>query len=85
MSETQARLTRCFRSVFPKLKEEEIASASIETVETWNSVVTVTLLTVIEEEFGIQFELDVLESLVSYRSILGYLMQLPATSAANKQ
>jgi acyl carrier protein len=33
---------------------------------------------VIEEEFGIQFEIDALERLVSFRSILDYLTGLPA-------
>jgi acyl carrier protein len=75
MNETQTRLTRCFRSVFPKLSDEDISSANVEAVEAWDSVVTITLLTVIEEEFGIQFEPEALERLTSYQSILEHLKQ----------
>jgi len=57
------------------LSKEEIASANIETVEAWDSVVTITLLTVIEEEFGIQFEPEALERLISYESMLDYLTE----------
>jgi acyl carrier protein len=78
MNDTQARLAQCFSAVFPQLGKQEIASASLETVEGWDSVATITLVTVIEEEFGIQFEIDALERLVSFRSILDYLTGLPA-------
>jgi acyl carrier protein len=61
--------------VFPELSDQEIPSASVETVEAWDSVVTITLLTVIEEEFGIQFEPEALEQLTSYQSILDHLTQ----------
>jgi len=44
-------------------------------VEAWDSVVTITLLTVIEEEFGIQFEPEALERLISYESMLDYLTE----------
>ena len=83
MSDTQARLTKCFSSVFPGLGEGEVASASVETVEAWDSVVTITLLTVIEEEFGIEFEVDALERLTSYKSILEYLTQDASISAGD--
>jgi acyl carrier protein len=65
------------------LSKEEIASANIETVEAWDSVVTITLLTVIEEEFGIEFEVDALERLTSYQSILDHLTQVTGISPGN--
>ena len=83
MSDTRARLTKCFSSVLPELSKEEIASANIETVEAWDSVVTITLLTVIEEEFGIEFEVDALERLTSYQSILDHLTQVTGISPGN--
>jgi acyl carrier protein len=66
--------------VLPELSKEEIASANIETVEAWDSVVTITLLTVIEEEFGIQFEPEALERLISYDSRLSYGSRAPLSS-----
>jgi len=75
MSDTRARLTKCFSSVFPGLSPGDVSSASVETVEVWDSVSTITLLTVIEEEFGIQFDMDALERLTSYNAIFEYLTQ----------
>ena len=76
MDDTRMRLARCFSAVFPNLRDQEIASASLETVDVWDSVATITLVTVIEEEFGVQFELDRLERLVSFPAILDCLTDL---------
>lgn len=70
MGETQTRLLKCFSAVFPDLPYDDIPTASLATVESWDSVATVTLLTVIEEEFGLQFEPDDLDHMISYQSIL---------------
>jgi len=78
MDDTQTRLSKCFCAVFPQLSSQEIASATLGTVEGWDSVATVTLLTVIEEEFGVKFDLNELDHLASFRSILDYLTGLPA-------
>ena len=72
----RARLARCFSAVFPLLSDQEIASASVETVERWDSVAGVTLATTIEEEFGVELDGDALERLVSFGSILDYLTGL---------
>jgi acyl carrier protein len=73
MAETRARLMRCFSAVFPELSAEEIPRASLTSVGSWDSVGTITLLAVIEEEFGIQFEPQDLEHLVSFELILDHL------------
>jgi acyl carrier protein len=78
MDDVQAKLRRCFSAVFPSLSEQEIGQAGLEATEGWDSVATVTLVTVIEEEFGIQLEPSALERFVSFRSILEYLTTLPA-------
>ena len=78
MNDVQTSLAKCFSAVFPGLTAQEIASASMETVGTWDSVATVTLIAVIEEEFGIQIEPEALERLVSFCSILDYLTELSA-------
>ena len=67
------RLLRCFSAVFPDLPKEKIADASPETVATWDSVRMVTLVAVIEEEFGLTFEFEDIERLRSYSSILRVL------------
>ena len=69
MSPGDERLARCFKAVFPNLDERQVAKASIQTVSEWDSVSTVTLASVIEEEFGIQFEGSELENLTSFQEI----------------
>lgn len=73
MSDTRARLIKCFGAVFPGLSEEQIQSATPTTMDDWDSVATVTLITLFEEEFGIEVEAEDLEQLASFDSVLGYL------------
>ncbi|HME01072.1 MAG TPA: acyl carrier protein [Terriglobia bacterium] len=73
MDDVQARLAKCFTAVFPELPRSQIPAASLTSVKEWDSVATITLMTVIEEEFGLQFEPEQLEQLVSFPSILEFL------------
>jgi acyl carrier protein len=70
MDNHTAKLVRCFSAVFPELKEAEIVRASRASVGSWDSVNTVTLLAVVEEEFGFQFDPDDIEELSSFELIL---------------
>lgn len=78
MHDVEARLARCFAAVFPDISEHHIANASLDTVEGWDSVAAATLVTTVEEEFGIEFDSEILENLTSYRSILDYLLRTTA-------
>ncbi len=73
MDDVQARLAKCFAAVFPGLPQSQIPAASLTSVIEWDSVASITLLTVVEEEFGVQFEPEQLEQLVSFQSILEFL------------
>ena len=53
MDEQERRLATCFLAAFPELHWDEIADASSANVNAWDSVAVVTLLAVVEEEFGI--------------------------------
>lgn len=75
MDERQKRLANCFCAVFPELSNEEIIHASSATVQSWDSVAFVTLLTVIEEEFGISIEEDDPGRFDSFQGILSYLQE----------
>ncbi len=75
MDEQQRRLANCFCAVFPELSSEEVIHASSATVPNWDSVAVVTLLTVIEEEFGISIEEDDPAKFDSFQRILGYLRE----------
>ena len=63
---TYDRLVSCFRTVFPALDDQEIAQASIASLAKWDSLATVTLVSVIEEEFGIEVKDTDLENFVSF-------------------
>ena len=76
MDEQQKRLESCFLSVFPDLAPEDIANASAATVEGWDSVASITLLTVIEEEFGISIEIDDPARFNSFKNISAYLQEV---------
>jgi acyl carrier protein len=69
----RGRLVKCFSAVFPALTENEIHNASPYTVGTWDSVATVTLLLVVQEEFGVAFDAEELDRLTSFKEILDYL------------
>lgn len=73
MDNMQERLASCFLALFPDLNRDQISTASSETVESWDSVAGVTLLAVVEEEFGISIDADDLSQFVSFRGFLSYL------------
>jgi acyl carrier protein len=73
MPDPRARLVKCFSAVFPELSEREIAVASPASVGAWDSLASVTLLSVLEEEFEVEIDPEALEQLVSFDLILDYL------------
>jgi len=78
VNEIEPRLIRCFSAVFPNITVPQIPKASVENVETWDSVAMATLITAVEEEFGVEFDVDNLSNLTSFESILGYLKRQQA-------
>jgi acyl carrier protein len=79
MPDLQTRLTGCFQTVFPTLPEPEILNASQTSVADWDSVAAITLANVVEEEFQIQLDFDLLPDLDSYQRILQHLQTLALT------
>lgn len=73
MSEIRDRVIKCFSAVFPQLTEEEIQLVTPTMVEGWDSVASITLISVIEEEFGTQIDPDEIEHLVSFEKVLDYV------------
>jgi len=76
MDEIERRLAACFSTVLPELTPEEISQASATSVESWDSVATVTLLAVVEEEFGISINDENLPMCDSFKNILTYLQDV---------
>ncbi len=75
MDEMEKRLAACFSAVLPELAPEEISQASATSVESWDSVATVTLLAVVEEEFGISIDDEDPARFDSFKNILTYLQE----------
>ena len=80
MDDTRARLVTCFSAVFPELAPDEIERASPYTVPEWDSLANVTLVSVVEEEFGVQIPLDDLETLGSFELVLDFLRSSAGTA-----
>jgi acyl carrier protein len=73
MIEVQQRLVRCFSMVFPDLSPDQILTASVETVQQWDSLAAVTLVALLQEEFGLEIDFGDLPQLQSFEAVLGYL------------
>lgn len=73
MTTFKTRLLRCFSALFPELSADEILRATPTSVEGWDSVASVTLLTLVEEEFGLEIDVDDLDQFTSFERILGLL------------
>ncbi len=80
MDDLENCLTACFTTVFPKLREAEVASASMATFKEWDSLRMLTLVVVIEEEFEVTVPVDEIENLTSFQTLHDYLDGLSAVS-----
>jgi len=76
MNDLRLRLVECFANVFPDLNERDIPNASRLTVGAWDSLATVTLMSVLEEEFDITVMPNDITHLVSFEKTLSYLQGL---------
>ncbi|HXY51060.1 MAG TPA: acyl carrier protein [Terriglobales bacterium] len=76
MSEQEQRLIRCFASVFPGLTAEQIRASSAQSTGIWDSLSLVTLAAVIQEEFGVDIDPEVLPDLDSFAAFCTYLSRL---------
>ncbi len=73
MSDTKERLIGCFKIIFPDLTEPQIIEATPSSVNTWDSIATVTLVNVVEEEFGLEIAVTDVAHLLSFPLFLGYV------------
>ena len=73
MDEVDDRLLRCFSSVFPDLTPDQIRTPSAEFLSAWDSLTAVTLVAVLEEEFGMQINLMDLPEQVTFEAVQKYI------------
>jgi acyl carrier protein len=80
VAELDGRLVRCISSVFPTLTEEEIRVANVALLMDMDSLAAVTLVALIDEEFGVDVDLEGLLSLGSFEGVCQHLSkQAPAS------
>jgi len=75
MPDLDLRLERCFASVFPGLTQEEIRSGLAED-GMWDSLSRVTLVAVVQEEFGVDIPPEAASDLNSFDAFRMYLERL---------
>jgi acyl carrier protein len=73
VAELSETLVECFAAVFPDVPREELVDAAVENTEEWDSIASVTLLAVLEEEFGVQIDDLDLPELSSFDKVHDYL------------
>ena len=73
MDDLEQRLIRAFRVTFPELGEHDVPQADSASVAGWDSIATVTLINVVEEELGIQIDVEDIEDFMSFRRFHDYL------------
>ncbi len=79
MDEIATRLVNCFVTVFPGLAESDVPRASPASVPAWDSAAAIMLANVVEEEFGIQVDFDLLSELDSFDRFHNYLLAKSAS------
>jgi len=76
MSEQENRLLQCFASVFPGLSIEEIRGVGAQSEGLWDSLSAVTLAAVVQEEFNVEIEPEILPQLDSFDAFHNYLCRM---------
>ena len=82
MDDLNRRLTDCFALAFPELDPREIPSAAMGSLASWDSLAVITLISLIEEEFGLGIPPDDVVDLVSFELILDYLRRTQSDAHA---
>lgn len=73
MTEIESRVARCFSNVFPQATKAEILTATPDSLAGWDSIANITLLSALAEEFGMELDLDFMESATSFDGIVRYI------------
>jgi acyl carrier protein len=72
-ADLQSRLVNCFAAAFANLAPEETPRATVSSLAGWDSLASMTLVALVEEEFNLRIPASDLASLTSFSSILKYL------------
>ncbi|HZW29647.1 MAG TPA: acyl carrier protein [Isosphaeraceae bacterium] len=72
-ADPRSRLVQCFAAAFPNLEAEAIPRAAAATLPEWDSLASMTLLGLIEEEFQLRVPAADIPRLTSFSVILNYI------------
>jgi acyl carrier protein len=75
LNNSDERLMRCFVSAFPNATRDEIRSTRFDGLTGWDSLRGVTLLAVLDEEFGVQVDLGELLELETFDGVKLFLQR----------
>lgn len=70
MKDLRDRVQRCFEAAFPTVPREQLRSITRDRTEVWDSLVSLTLITLLEEEFDIMIEDGVVDALTSFDAVI---------------
>jgi acyl carrier protein len=86
-AELDDRLVRCISSVLPTLTEEEIRAAEVGQLVEADSLTGVTLVALINEEFGVDLDLEGLLRLGNFKRVREHLLaeQVPTRTTWNRR
>ena len=73
MSDVRERLMRAFHTVFPGVPLASVPELSVANTASWDSLNSLNLQQLIDEEFGIQIDFEELEVLNSFDALEQYL------------
>lgn len=68
-------LQRLFADIFEIRPEEVTSDSSPDTIETWDSIRHLNLVVALEQEFGVQFEPEEIEQMISVELIADLLTE----------
>jgi acyl carrier protein len=75
MDEIESRVLECFSNVFPSLPRERLSSLNQASVAEWDSVMHVTLLASLAEEFGFEIDYEAAEELRSFALVVEHVRE----------
>ena len=75
MAELHERLVRCVSSVVPTMTEEGVRAVDVASLMDVDSLAAVTLLALINEEFGVDMDLEDLLKLGSFQAVQQFLCE----------
>lgn len=85
MSDFENRLIRCISSIFPNLNDQDIRELDARKLVDSDSLAAVTLMALIDEEFGVILEFDSLVKLGSFDAIRQYLSERASNVGCEEQ